>query len=103
MRLDDHLELLITENGYDEDMNPTELTTTIDIGKCKILPNTAASRVRGNDGNEYIYAYEIFVRNPARIIVEGDKVRFIKKDETIDKTMTVRGFVTLKKWEKIWV
>lgn len=103
MRLDDTLTLIQTESGYDECLNPDEITTEISIGKCKILPNGSASKTRGNDGNEYIYAYTIMVRNPAIIVKEGARIHIVKSDGTVDKVMTVRGFVTLKRWEKIWV
>jgi len=103
MRLDDKLYLISTSSGYDEDMNPIETTAETFIGKCKILPNERAAKTRGNDGLEYIYSFVIFVKNPLAIIHEGEKVRFVKNDGTIDKTMTVSGFVTLRKWEKLWV
>ena len=103
MRLDDTLELYTVVNGYDADLNPTETVSKVDIGKCKILPNEKAAKTRGNDGADFIYSYVIFVRNPKQIVVEGDKIHFTKKDGSVSKTMTVQGFVTLRKWEKIWV
>lgn len=103
MRLDDTLELYTVESGYDTNLNPTESVKVVNIGKCKILPNSKAVKTRGNDGSEYIYSFEIFVRNPKQIVVEGDKVRLRKKDGTIDRIMTVQGFVTLRKWERLWV
>lgn len=76
------------------------------LGKCKIMPNTAANVVKLNDGTTYIYSYEIVLRKPkdiALIPMEDKLVRFVKKDATIDTQARVKGFVTLKQWLKIWV
>lgn len=103
MRLDDTLELYTVESDYDSNLNAVESVKVVNIGKCKILPNSKAVKTRGNDGSEFVYSFEIFVRNPKQIVVEGDKIHFRKKDGTIDRTMTVQGFVTLRKWERLWV
>jgi hypothetical protein len=110
MRLDDKLFVtVLTEGGYDENLDPIEPTETETLfGKCFISFNSKAEKVTLNDGKEYIYSFYIIAtltkKNYPLIPREGAKIRFVKKDGTIDKTMTVQGFVTLKeRYLKIWV
>ena len=100
-----------TEGGYDEELNPIEPTSEwLEVGKCIILPNERAQSVSLNDGEEYIYTYEIIAPIKKKhytdglIPKEGATVRFVKEDGTIDKQAEVAGFVTLKKrYVKIWI
>ena len=98
--------------AYDEDNNPVnieeDVDAFVDFSKCFISFNSSAQKVRLNDGSEYVYSY--YVIAPLKkslyelIPKEGDYVRIIKKDGTIDKVMTVRGFVTYKqRYLKIWL
>lgn len=98
------------QGGYDEDGNPIEATDVIylDFGKCIILPNTSARTVTLVDGSTYVYSYEVYSPLNAKkykmLPKEGDKVWITKKDETIDKVVEVKGFVTYKKrYLKIWL
>ncbi len=110
MRLDDQLFVtVVTGGGYDENLDPIDPTEEETLfGKCFIGFNTKAEKVTLNDGKEYIYSYYIIApltkQNYPLIPKEGAQVRFVKKDGTIDKSMTVQGFVTLKeRYLKIWV
>lgn len=110
MKLDDQLFVTVhTEGGYDENLDPIEPSEEeILFGKCFIGFNDKADTVTLHDGKEYIYRYKIIApltkQNYPLIPKEGSEVRFVKKDGTIDKTMTVQGFVTLKgRYLKIWV
>ncbi len=101
--------LLLTDGGYDENFNPIEPTEEwLEFSKCFISFNTAAQKIRLNDGQEYIYSYYVIApltkqRYP-NVPMEGDKVRIVKADGTIDKEMEVKGFVTYKKrYLKIWL
>lgn len=96
------------DGGYefDEDLNPVEWTEWQQEFKCKILPNTSARKVTGNDGADYVYSYEVFLRKPrqaAFIPRDNDIVHITKKDGTIDKDCRCIGFVTLRNWLKLWV
>lgn len=110
MKWEDTLQVLqVTEGGYDENYNPVEPTEEwADFSKCFISFNSAAQKIRLNDGQEYIYSFYIIAPLKKELYdilpKEGDRVRFIKADETIDKIMEVKGFVTYKKrYLKIWV
>ena len=110
MTFEDTLKVLtLTEGGYDKDFNPVPpIEEWVDFSKCFISFNSQAQKTRLNDGQEYIYSY--YVIAPLKkslyslIPREGDKVRIIKADGTIDKVMEVKGFVTYKKrYLKIWL
>lgn len=111
MKLEDTLKVLtLSGGGYDEDYNPVEPPTEkwTDFSKCFISFNSSAQKMRLNDGQEYIYSYYVIAplgkSSYPNIPKEGDKVRIVKADGTIDKVMEVRGFVTYKKrYLKIWL
>ncbi len=110
MRYDDRLYVTVTtEGGYDENLDPIEPSEEeVLFGKCFIGFNDKAESVTLHDGKEYIYRYSIIATltkaNYPLIPKEGAQIRFVKKDGTIDKSMTVQGFVTLKeRYLKIWV
>ncbi len=110
MRYDDKLYVTVTtEGGYDENLDPVEPSQEETLfGKCFIGFNDKAESVTLHDGKEYVYRYMILAPltklNYPLIPIEGKEVRFVKKDGTIDKTMSVQGFVTLKeRYLKIWV
>lgn len=109
MKLSDRIKLKTVNTKYDERLNEIETIEWIDLGKCSIMPNTAAKVTRGNDGKEYLYAYEIIMKVPknlfgSRIVPqEGDDIHIAKADGTINKECKVSGFVTLRNWLKIWV
>lgn len=94
---------------FDENMNPKEpCTQFIDLGKGFISFNSSAQKVRLNDGSEYTYSYYVILPIKKKqyhlLPREGDHVRIVKSDGTIDKTLEVRGFVTYKKrYLKIWL
>lgn len=110
MTFEDTLQVLkVTEGGYDEDFNPVKPTEEwLDFSKCFISFNTSAQKVRLNDGQEYVYSYYVIAplnkKSYPVIPKEGDRVRIVKKDGTIDKVMEVKGFVTYKRrYMKIWL
>lgn len=110
MTFEDRLEVLQqVENGVDEDFNPIPPTEEwIEFPKCFISFNSAAQKVRLNDGQEYTYSYYVIVplnKNCYPLVPkEGGRVRIRKSDGTIDKVMEVKGFVTYKKrYLKIWL
>lgn len=79
-----------------------------DFSKCFLSFNSSAQKIRLNDGSEYVYSYYVIApleKSLYDIIPkEGDQVRIIKKDGTVDKVMEVRGFVTYKqRYLKIWL
>lgn len=97
-------------SGYDEDGNPIEATATrfLDFGKCIIYPNTSAKLIGLNDGQKYVYSYEVIAplsKQKYKLLpCEGDNVMITKKDGTINKTMEVKGFTTYKKrYLKLWL
>lgn len=94
------------EEDYDEELNPVARTEWQQQFKCKILPNSSASKVTSNDGKDYIYSYEVFMRKPKQLTllpIENDLVHITKKDGTIDKDCRCIGFVTLRNWVKLWL
>jgi len=110
MRLDDDLYVLqISDQTFDEGGNPIAPTEEwSEFGKCVIFPNSSAATTRLNDGTEYIYAFEVVAKLKKDLYPlipkEGSRVRIVKSDGTIDQTLTVKGFVTLKKrYLKIWL
>ena len=106
MRLDDKISISKLITGFDDELNPTCEQKWIEIGKCCITPNSSAQKVKGADGQEYVYSYLILLRRPkdkALIPREGDMVHITKKDGTIDKDCRVTGFVTLRNWIKLWL
>jgi len=110
MQLNDTLHVLrLTGDKYDADYNPVAQTEEwVEFGKCFISFNSSAQKMRLADGTEYVYSYYVLAPlNKERyelIPEEGDKVRIIKADGTIDREMEVKGFVTYKNsWLKIWL
>lgn len=106
MKLDDSIQLQKRIDGTDEQLNPTETTEWLEVGKCKIIPNNSAAKISGHDGHDYSYSYTIFLRKPKsndNIPRENDLVHITKKDGTIDKDIRVIGFVTLRNWLKLWL
>lgn len=110
MTFEDTLYVLMTVGGgFDEDYNPVEPTQEwLDFSKCFISFNSAAQKVRLNDGTEYVYTYYIIAPLTKKcypiIPKEGERVRIVKKDGTIDTVMEVKGFVTYKRhYLKIWL
>lgn len=94
------------EGEYDDELNPVERNEWTQLFKCKILPNSSASKVTGNDGIDYSYSYEVFMRKPKQLAFlprENDFVHIRKKDGTIDKECRCIGFVTLRNWVKLWL
>lgn len=95
---------------YDENNDPIiDVDASFaEFAKCFISFNSAAQKIRLNDGSEYVYSY--YVIAPLKkslyplIPKEGDEVRIQKADGTVDKVMVVRGFVTYKRrYLKIWL
>lgn len=106
MRLEDKIVLKRVIVGQDKHLNPTETIQEIDLGKCIITPNSSATKIKGNDGSDYVYDYLIIMRKPKDITLipqANEKVRIIKKDGSIDRTCRVSGYVTLRRWLKIWL
>lgn len=106
MNLSDKIRLIQITITEDERLNPIETRTIVNLGKCAIIQNSSAAKVKSNDGKDYIYSYVVYLRKPKRIDYipkENDIIRITKKDGTIDKECRVVGFVTLKNWLKIWV
>lgn len=104
MNLSDKIELEVNYTFLNENLNEVCLTEWVNLGKCLIMPNNAASKMKGNDGKEYIYSYEIVMRKPkSNLPKENDRIHIMKKDGTIDTICQVKGFVTLRNWMKLWV
>lgn len=109
MRLSDNIRLKIVNTKYDDRLNEVETIEWLDLGKCIIMPNSAAKITRGNDGKEFLYSYEIMMKIPKDLFghklvpKEGNDVHIVKADGTIDKICKIVGFVTLRDWIKIWV
>ena len=106
MNLSDKIELETSYTFLNENLNEVVRTEWVDLGKCLIMPNTSAAKVKGNDGKEYIYSYEIILRKPRNVGYlpkENATIRIKKKDGSIEKTCKVSGFVTLRNWIKVWV
>lgn len=110
MTFEDILKILtLSGGGYDENNDPIESKEEWkDFSKCFISFNSSAQKITLHDGSEYQYSY--YVIAPLKeslyplIPKEGDHVRIIKADGTIDKELEVRGFVTYKKrYLKIWL
>ncbi len=94
-------------DGNGDSLQPEEIRF-IDLGKCALLPNSRANTITLFDGQKYVYTYEVIAPlNKKRYLLlpkEGEKVRIIKKDGTIDREMEVKGFVTLKnRYLKLWL
>ena len=105
MVLNDEIKLLVTTTVEDENLDTIEIRDWVTLGKCAIIQNSSAKRIILNDGKEYAYSYEVYLRikNGMEIPNEGDVIHLTKKDKTIDKDCHVAGFVTLKNWLKVWV
>lgn len=106
MRLDDSIELQKTIVMRDEQLNPIVTKDFELISKCKILPNTKASTIKCNDGQNRVYSFEVVMRKPKsndKIPRENDIVRISKNDGTINAECVVLGFVTLRNWVKVWL
>lgn len=106
MRLDDRIQLQKTTITKDEQLNRIVTKDFELTNKCKILPNTAASTIKCNDGQSRVYSYEVIMRKPKSIDDiprENDVVRISKNDGTINAECVVLGFVTLRNWVKLWL
>ncbi len=131
MNLSDRIFLRRADIWYDSELAPREDASTLvttdsesvtdgsgtplsdhagavwaDLGKCVITPNSSAAKTRGNDGRDYIYAYEVYMRKPkdaGLIPRDNDIVRITKSDGSIDRECRVAGFVTLRNWVKLWL
>lgn len=106
MNLSDKIQLIRIAITEDERLNPIETKVVVNLGKCAIVQNSSAAKVKSNDGKDYVYSYVVYLRKPkqhADIPKENDIIHMTKKDGTIDKECRVIGFVTLKNWLKIWV
>lgn len=109
---DERTEEFQNEGKYEEDgsvKKPTRMWRTFGKQKnCIIFPNSKATSVVLNDGQSYVYTYEVIVKLKkslyAYIPKQGDYVWIAKSDGTIFREMEVKGFVTLKKkYLKIWL
>lgn len=103
MKLDDSITLTKVISTVDAELNPVETETVTDLGKCCIVKNDRASIIATNDGKQYIFAYQIFMRKPKLIPDVNDRIHITKKDGTINQDCIVTDRVTLKNWLKIWV
>lgn len=110
MKFEDALSVMkLSETGYDEYGNPSQASGTwTEFPKCFLSFNSAAQKVRLNDGSEYVYSYYVICPIKKALYnmlpIEGDKVRITKADGTVDKVMEVKGFVTYKKrYLKLWL
>lgn len=104
MKLGDYIEIKEVYSEYDAKLNEVEVVQWIPLGKCIIVPNTSAKITKTNDGEEYIYSYEVIMKKPKSIIPsENKEVHIIKEDGTIDTICRVKGFVTMRNWLKIWL
>lgn len=74
------------------------------LGKCAILPNTAAAKQVGEDTEQRVYQFEVIMRVPkAPLLKTGDWVHLTKKDGSVDTDAQVRGVVTYNgRFLKLW-
>lgn len=109
---DDKTAELLANGEYDDEGNPVEPARTwVVFGKEKnaiIFPNSRASKMSLADGKEFIYSYEVIVKLKKALYPllpqEGTRVWLHKSDDTINKDMEVKGFLTLKKrYLKLWL
>ena len=106
MNLSDIIRVTLVANATDEDLNPIEHTEQQQEFKCKIIPNSSAKKVTGNDGLDYVYSHEVYMRMPKDknfIPRENQVVHITKKDGTIDCDSRCIGFVTLRNWVRLWL
>lgn len=105
MQFSDSIKYKTAEKYTDDNLDVVEDVEWLDLGKCIIMPNTAARQVKGNDSEPRMYSYEVIMRKPkAHIPVEDEWVHITKKDGTIDTDAQVIGFVTMKgRFLKLWV
>lgn len=106
MNLSDRIRVTLVASATDEDLNPIEHTEQQQEFKCKIIPNSSAKKVTGNDGLDYVYSYEVYMRMPKDknlIPRENQVVHITKKDGTIDCDSRCIGFVTLRNWVRLWL
>ena len=110
MRFEDEFSVLKHDGPeYDANGYPIDPESQwIMFGKCFLSFNSAAAKIRLNDGKDYQYAYYLIAPltqdTYPLIPKEGERVRIKKADGSVDKVMEVRGFVTYKKrYLKIWL
>lgn len=105
MRFNDKIYLQRITTEKNENLDTIEVVSWSDPWKCNVLPNTKSQTVHGNDGVDYVYAFEIMLRKPQDLYPkEGDMVRIVKKDGSVDATKRVLGHVILKGFLlKLWV
>lgn len=103
---------LLADGEYDENGDPIEPAQTwVMFGKEKnaiIFPNSRANKMSLADGKEFVYSYEVIVKLKKALYPllpkQGDRVWLHKSDDTINKDMEVKGFVTLKqRYLKLWL
>ena len=56
MNLSDKIQLIQITITEDERLNPIETRTIVNLGKCAIVQNSSAAKVKSNDGKDYIYS-----------------------------------------------
>lgn len=106
---DEFLVLATSAEEYDADGYPIEPQSQwVSFGKCFLSFNSVAQKIRLADGSDYSYSYYIIAPltsdTYSLIPKEGERVRIVKADGTVDKIMEVRGFVTYKKrYLKVWL
>lgn len=106
MRLDDRIELQKRVVTYNETLDASEKVSWITLGKCVIVQNSSAKKIKGNDGELYTYSYIVYLKKPKDvhdIPRENDMVHIVKKDGTIDVKIKVAGFRTLRNWLELWL
>lgn len=106
MNFDDKLYKTKQTTHVDDELDEVVVSQNVGTAmKCKILPNSDARKIKGEDGEDYVYSYVIFLRKPrtGTYPVQNDTIHIIKKDGSIDKFCKCRGFVTIKNYVKIWV
>lgn len=106
MRLDDRIQLQKIVVSKDDAQNLVETKVFGLINKCKIFPNTKASTIKCNDGQDRVYSYEVVMRKPKSkddLPRENDIAHVTKSDGTINTEKVVLGFVTLRNWVKVWL
>lgn len=105
MQFSDTIKYLSSSKYIDKSLDVVENSEWLDLGRCVIMPNSAANKVKGNDSEPRVYSYEIIMRKPkVHIPKEDEWVHITKKDGTIDTDAQVIGFVTYKgRFLKLWV
>lgn len=70
--------------------------------ECNIITNTSEKTITANDGNTYVYSFDIYAPQQTFIAPFGANVE-ISKDGNVIFTNTLKGMFNLQSGTRIWV